>query len=45
MSRHPSSTRGKWLAAVLIALGLAAAVAGLKFRVLEPAGTTAPASL
>ena len=31
-----SSARGKWLAAGLVVLGLVAALAGLKYRVLAP---------
>ena len=44
MDPKPPSSRGKWLAAVLVALGLIGAIAGVKFRVLQPLEPVVPAT-
>jgi hypothetical protein len=42
MSAHGGSNRGKWLAGTLVAIGVIAALAGLKFRVFTPRAETPP---
>jgi hypothetical protein len=44
MSAQRRETRGKWLVGALIVIGLLAAIAGLKFRVLSPRPASPPMS-
>ena len=44
MHPNPSNVRGKWLAAGLVVVGLVAALAGLKYRVLPQPPQEQPAA-